>query len=249
MGKFLAPLKKIRRLKFFYAGTIGILMLMVVGTPFGAHQWKAMTNRWFIEQEVVETLLIAVLLSAAYALSRLYQKLLRAYHEEIQRLTLSNSTLQDRLTDAFKYIGKVNVQLQEIRSAISLLTRLPESHRDFKNLLRMFAQKARTIADTDWVAVRIIDRPSLRTVIEHLEFRRERPDLHPHIPNKSIVAGEPIPGRTVIRCENDNLHITVGCIFPREEMDWEEKILLEAIAGEIELLFLVSTALNLHGSN
>ncbi len=208
-----------------------------------------MTNRWFIEQGIAETLLIAVLLSVAYALSRLYQKLLRVYHEEIQSLTLSNRTLQDRLTDAFKYIGKVNVQLQEIRSAISLLTRLPESHRDFKNLLRMFAQKARTIANTDWVAVRIIDRPSLRTVIEHLEFRRERPDLHPHIPNKSIVAGEPIPGRTVIRCGNDNLDITVGCIFPREEMSWEEKILLEAIAGEIELLFLVSTALNLHGSN
>jgi hypothetical protein len=36
----------------------------------------------------------------------------------------------------------------------------------------------------------------------------------------------------------------VGCIFPRDELSWEEKILLEAIAGGIELLFLVLAAMH-----
>jgi len=245
MEKMLTPLKRIRRLEIFYVATIGVLMVMVVSTPFLVHQWISEADRLLGEQEVLETLLIAVLLSLAYALSRIYKALMRAHREEIQRLALNNAALQCRLTDAFNYIGNVNVQLQEIRSGFSVLNRLPQSRKDFKNLLRVFAQKALTIANTDWVAVRIIDRSSLRTVIEHKESRRGFTTLNPHIGNKSIVEREPIASLAVIRCENENLDIAVACIFPRNELSWEEKILLEFIAGEIELLFLTFTSLHL----
>jgi hypothetical protein len=197
----------------------------------------------------METLLIAVLLSLAYALSHIYKALIRTHREEIQRLAMNNTTLQCRLTEAFKYIGNINVQLQEIRSIFSLLNRLPQSRKDFKNLLRVFAQKALAISNTDWVAVRIIDRPSLRTVIEHLESRRKSIALNPHIGNKSIVEGEPIAGLAVIRCENENLDIAVACIFPRNQLSWEEKTLLEAIAGEIELFFIAYAAMHSHGAD
>lgn len=245
MEELHTPKKKIRRLEILYVTTIGILMLMVVATPFLVRRWVVMPDHLLGEQEMLETLLIAVLLSLAYALSRIYKTLLRARREEIQRLALNNTTLQCRLTDAFKYIGKVNVQLQEVRSIFQLLNRLPENRKDFKNLLRVFGQKALAIANTDWVALRIIDRPSLRTVIEHLETRRQGTALNLHIGNKSVVEGEPISGQAVIRCDNDNLDITVVCIFPRDVLSWEEKILLESLAGEIELLFITFTVLQL----
>lgn len=247
MGKLITPLGKIRRLEIFYVTTIGILMIMVICTPFLVRRWIANTDRLLGEEEVLETLLIAVLLSLAYALSRIYKALIRTHREEIQRLAMHNTTLQCRLTEAFKYIGDVNVQLQEIRSVFSLLNRLPQSRKDFKNLLRVFAQKALTIANTDWVAVRIIDRPSLRTVIEHLEPRRKSIALNPHIGNKSIVERGPIAGLSVIRCENETLDMAVACIFPRNELSWEEKTLLEAIAGEIELFFIAFAAMHPHG--
>jgi hypothetical protein len=247
MRKQLTLSRKIKRLEIFYVTTIGVLMLMVVGTPFLVRRVVAMTNHLLKEQEMLETLLIAVLLSLTYALSRLYKMLLRAHREEIQRLAMNNTTLQCRLTDAFKYIGRINVELQEIRSAFSLLNRLPQSRKDFKNLLRLFARKALTIANTDWAAVRIIDRPSLRTVIEHLESRGACSEPHPHFGNKSLVEGEVVAGRAVIRCENEDLDIVVVCVFPRDELGWEEKILLESIAGEIELLFFTFTAIHLHG--
>ena len=247
MGKLISSLSKIRRLEIFYVATVGILMIMVVSTPFFVRHWIAETDRVLGEQEVMETLLIAVLLSLAFTLSRIYKALIKTHREEIQRLAMSNTTLQCRLTDAFKYIGNVNVQLQEIRSVFSLLNRLPQSRKDFKNLLRVFAQKALTIASTDWVAVRIIDRPSLRTVMEHLESRRKGIALTHHIGNKSIVEGEPIAGLVVIRRENENLDIAVACIFSRNELSWEEKILLEAIAGEIELFFIAFAARHPHG--
>jgi len=56
------------------------------------------------------------------------------------------------------------MQVQEIRSAFSLLNRLMQTRKDFKKLLLVFARKALTIANTGWVIVRIIDRPSMRTV-------------------------------------------------------------------------------------
>jgi hypothetical protein len=247
MGKLITPLRKIRRLEILYVATIGVMMIMVVCTPFLVRRWISETDRLLGEQEVMEALLIAVLLSLAYALSHIYKALIRSHREEIQHLAMNNTTLQCRLTEAFKYIGNVNLQLQEIRSVFSLLKRLPQSRKDFKNLLRLFAQKALTISNTDWVVVRIIDRPSLRTVIEHLEFRRKGIALNPHIGNKSIVEGEPIADLAVIRCENENLDIAVACISPRNELSWEEKILLEAIAGEIELFFIAFAAMHSHG--
>jgi len=246
MGKQLTPLRKIKRLEIFYATTIGVLMVMVIGAPFLVRQWITMTNHLLSEQEILEALLIAVLLSLAYALSRIYKRQLSALQEEIQRLAMNNTTMQCRLTDAFKYIGQVNVQLQEIRSAFSLLNRLPQSRKEFKTLLRVFAKKALTIANTDWAAVRIIERTSLRTLIEHLEARRSWSDLHPHIGNRAIIEGEAVAGRAIIRCENENLDIAVVCIFPRDELSWEEKVLLESIAGEIELLFFTFTASQLN---
>jgi hypothetical protein len=249
MGKLITPLSKIRRLEISYMATIGVLMIMVVSTPFFIRRWIAETNRLLGEQEVMETLLIAVLLSLAYALSRIYKALIKTHREDIQRLAMNNTTLQCRLTEAFNYIGNVNVQLQEIRSAFSLLNRLPQNRKDFKNLLRVFAQKALTISNTDWVAVRIIDRPTFRTVTEHLESRRKDIAFNPHIANKSIVEGRPMAGLVVIRCENENLDITVACIFPRNELTWEEETLLKAIAGEIELFFIAFAARHPHGGD
>jgi len=249
MGTQPTPLKRIKRLEIIFLATIGVLMLIIAGTPVLVHRWIAMTDHLLSEQEVLETLLIAVLLSLAYALSRTYKKLLIAEREEIHRQALNNNELQGRLTEAFKYIGKVNVQVQEIHSPFSLLNRLPQTRKDFKKLLRAFARKALTIANTDWVTVRIIDRPSMRTVIEHLENRNGDTALFPHIGNKSVVEGVPIAGRVVIRCGNKNLDITVACIFPRDALSWEEKILLESIAGEIELLFLTFTAIHLRGAD
>ena len=238
MGKLITPLRKIRRLEIFYVATIATLIIMVVCTPFLVRRWIAETTRLLGGQEVTETLLIGVLLSLAYTLSCIYKALIKTQWEEIRHLAMNNTTLQCRLTEAFKYIGNVNVQLQEIRSVYSLLNRLPQSRKDFKNLLRVFAQKALTIANTDWVTVRIIDRQTFRTVIEHLESRRKGIALNPHISNKSIVEGEPMAGLVVIRCENENLDTTVACIFSRNKLTWEEKTLLEAIAGEIELFFI-----------
>ncbi|MGE5256857.1 MAG: hypothetical protein ACM3KE_09315 [Hyphomicrobiales bacterium] len=243
MDRLLPSLKKAGRWEVFYLSAIVFLILMVVGVPFLIRRGVAMTSHVFIEQEVLQALLIAALLSAAFALSHRYKTALNAHREMMQRLAMNNDTLLSRLTEAFKYIGKVNVQLQEIRSVFFQLNRLPENRNDFKNLLRVFARKALSIVNTEWVVVRIIERQSLRTITEHLESRGGEVALYPHIANKSVVDEEPVAGQTVIRCDKENLDITVVCIFPRDNLSREERILVEAIAGEIELLFITFTAL------
>jgi hypothetical protein len=110
MGKLITPLRKIRRLEILYVATIGVMMIMVVCTPFLVRRWISETDRLLGEQEVMEALLIAVLLSLAYALSHIYKALIRSHREEIQHLAMNNTTLQCRLTEAFKYIGNVNLE-------------------------------------------------------------------------------------------------------------------------------------------
>jgi len=89
MGKLITPLRKIRRLEILYVATIGVMMIMVVCTPFLVRRWISETDRLLGEQEVMEALLIAVLLSLAYALSHIYKALIRSHREEIQRHDLT----------------------------------------------------------------------------------------------------------------------------------------------------------------
>jgi hypothetical protein len=242
MKKQRVPMQKIRVLEAIYLAAFGLLAITVIGVPIFVHRGFSMTNRLVIEQDLVEALFIAFLLAVAYALSRRYKATLKSHREEINRLGMNNDGLMGRLTEAFKYIGKVNVELQEIRSVVFHLGRLPESRREFKNLLTEFSRNVMTIVNSEWVMIRIVNRRSLNTIVEHLEVRDRDAAVRPQIGNAALVEGEPATDWAMVRCEKENIDIIVACIFPQDKLGHLEKILVEAITGEIALLFIILTA-------
>ena len=234
------PIKTLRYLKAAFLAVVGFMLLLIAVTPLLVPRRIALFDRFVFEENAIETVLILILFALAYLASRVYRTAVAAYKKRLLRLAADRSVMADRLTDAFRYIGTVNVQLQGIRSAFSGLKRLPENRRQFKDLLGMFGGKILGMMNVDWVTVRIIDRRSLRTIVEHREVRNIHPLVDPHIGNRAVVEGKPVAGCVIVTDAKDNLSIVAACILPLDHLDKEETILMQALVGEIEMLFIIS---------
>ena len=230
---------KTKLLELTYMVTIALLFSTVAfATVFITHHFL-LVKKYVIQEDAVEAVLITILLLIAYLLSKVYKKELKKYLQETRKLSRDKSDLSNKLTDAFKYIGGVNVQIQEIRSIFCGLRRYPATENEFRKDVALFARKALGIVNADWVLIRIIGQTNLRTIKEHLEPRRDANFIVKGISNKALVANHPIDGYSVVASRHDNSMIIAVCVFPKKSLDEAEKILVEAITYQIEMLHLI----------
>jgi hypothetical protein len=151
----------------------------------------------------------------------------------------ANTRLKDRLTDAFRYIGTVNVQLQEIHGITSEMARYPENRREFKKVLASAASKALSIVGKDWMLIRVVDRHSLKTLIEHWETRRKAGLNGISVSNRMAVNSHALENLDHIQSHRVNSAVSVLCVFPLPRLNQEERILIQAVAAEMEMLYTV----------
>lgn len=234
--------KKVRVLEIVYTASSVLLLSAVVFTPFLIGHNFLLTPKIIIEEDVLEASLIVLLLSAAYILSYLYKRELNKYRQKIKCLNDDNSDLSDKLTDAFKYIGVVNIQIQEIRSIISGIRRYPVTRGEFKRVLLLFARRVLEITKAEWVVIRIIKRDNFRTITEQRDSRKNVIFADNRISNKAIILNQNIDGHSVVGSRQDNLTIKVACILPNKGIGTAEKILIEAVANQLEMLFIIYTS-------
>ena len=217
-----------------YMLTLGLLFIVVVATPLFIRGHVSLTKKIILEEDVLEALLIAILLSLAYTVHR-------AYRRELENLKKSNTGLIKSHTEAFKYIGKVNIQLQELRAIFSEFQRYPETKSEFQRILSSAARNVQGIVRADWILIRIINQNNFRTLTEHWESRAEATCPNVRISNRALVEGETVSSFSIVCSRKNNLALNVVFIIPIETLGREEKILIEAIAGELEKLFIIFT--------
>jgi hypothetical protein len=121
------PIKTLRFLRAVFLAVAGVMLLLIAATPLLIAHGIALFKRVVFEEDAIETVLILVLFLVTYLSSRTYRSVVAFYQKRSRRLAADKTILSDRLTDAFRYIGTVNVQLQEIRSVLSGLKRELES--------------------------------------------------------------------------------------------------------------------------
>ncbi len=233
------PESRLRTLKTAYTTAAFALLLAAVFIPVVITSDISLTKSVIIGQDIVEMLLIAVLISLSAATWRLYRKMLRRYSLKMEATARSRRHLEDRLADAFGYIGTVNVELREIESIMCRVRRYPQTRKEFQELLTEFVEKAMVIARAPWAAVRIVDRENFRTLKEAVQKRPGARSAVCSISNRALVEGKKIDGCTVIATCIENLSIKTACVFPASELAQQEQALIEAIAGEIEMLFII----------
>ena len=250
--KFLGPFNaadKKRFLEFTYTVTIALLLSAVVFTPVFITHHLLLIKKYVIREDVVEAGLIIILLLIAYILSNVYKKELKKYEQENQKLFRDKCDLSNKLTDAFKYIGGVNVQIQEIRSIFCKLRKYPTTENEFRKVLALYSRKVLGIVNADWVMIRVICRANFRTVKEHLEPRKDAGFFNKGISNKALVAKRSIDGYSSIASCHDNSLIMAVCVLPKRSLDEEEKIMIEAVINQIEMLYLIFISHQFHKSS
>jgi hypothetical protein len=226
-------------LECIYLMTISLLLATVVATPVLIRHHLLLSEKIIVQEDLLEAGLIVILLLTAYFLASVYKKNLDKYRQKSRELTRYNTDLSSRLTDAFKYIGGVNVQIQEIQSIFCDHSSYPTTEKEFKGYLSKYARKLLGMVNTDWVLIRVINKSEFRTAVEHFESRNNANVVIKGISNKAVAANQAIDGFSVVASRHDNSVIICACAFPKKRLEEEEKILVEAVTNQIEMLYLI----------
>jgi hypothetical protein len=156
--------KKIKSLIVVYLALIVFLLLCVAATPLFIRHGLAIGGRLIIEEEYLESALIVAILSLSCVIVIAYRRTLEAYRRAVARAGEDKSRLASRLTEAFSYIGSVNIGLKEIQSIVCGIDHYPQTRKEFKHFLHELTTKIMTDTGAAWVVVRIIDPCSGRTI-------------------------------------------------------------------------------------
>lgn len=235
-------MKSISKLKFlivFDLAMLLILLLLVVATPLMISHGVHLTKQFIFEEESIESTLIVLLFAASFFIFRAFRHTLNTYKGMVNQAGKEKSRLISRLSEAFSYIGAVNVELQEIRSTICGPERYPQTKKEYKALVHHLAAKALAITKSQWIVFRIINHISGQTVQEYTAETRNGALPSVTLGNRAICEGRLVKKRRVIKTQSKNIELFVACILPGLPLSEEETVLVTAIAYQIEMLYLL----------
>ena len=191
------------------------------------------TEKIIIEEEVIEGSLLAILLIINILMLNLYR------NEALRQKELIRKVNDEKLDESSKYIGQVNVQLQEIKAIFNTDNKFPSTKNDLKKAFLFFSDRVFGIVNTNWVLFRIINSTTQNTISEQFETRQGFPSDYPHIGNKNIVEQQSCPFFTTVISNPPNVDILSCCILPVGQISTEERVFIQAIINEFTMMFVL----------
>lgn len=239
---------QIKSLILVYLVLMVFLLLCVAATPLLIRHGVAVRGHLIIEEEFLETALIAAILSLSYLILKAYRRTLDAYRRAVARAGEEKSKLVSRLVDAFSYIGSVNVGIKEIQSVVCGWNHYPQTRNEFKRFLQGLTAKVMSATGAPWIVVRIVDLCSGRTIKEFTARGRGIAVPTVTIGNRALMEGGWVEGYRAIGVRHKNPDMLTVCIFTATPLSEEQVVLAKAAAKEIEMVFMLYRAggLNRH---
>ena len=216
-----------------------ILFSLIVYVPTLISGPVHITKKLIFEEEVLEGSLLGILFFINLLVLHLYKREESRQKELIRKIRIEKKTTEEKLDDAFKYIGQINVQMQEIKSIFNKTTKFPGTKNDFKKTLLFFSEQTFGIVNSNWVLFRIIDCSNQKTISEHFENRLGYNLKCPHVSNRNIIEKQSCSPFTAVISDPPNLNILTCCIIPQENITNDEIVFLQAITNEITMMFVL----------
>lgn len=235
-------MKNISKIKFlivFYMAVLLSLLFLVVAMPLMIKDGLRLSAKFMIEEETTESALIVVLFAASFFIFTGFRRTVKTYRKLVNEAGEEKSRLISRLSEAFSYIGTVNVELQEIRSTICGPEHYPQTKKEYKAFVHQLAVKALAITRAQWLVIRIINRVTGQTVQEYAAKSRNGALPSVTLGNRMILEGRLDEKRKVIKTQSKNIDFFVACILPGMSLSEEEIVLVMAIAYQIEIQYLL----------
>jgi hypothetical protein len=216
-----------------------LLSAVIILTPILITGSVYVAEHIIIHEEIAEVILLAILFSVSVVIFKLYKQEVFKHEELIKKMKNEKKTTDERLFDLMNYIGKVNVQIEEIKSIFNSSRTYPETKNDFKKAFRFLSERVLGIVNTNWALLRIMNSKSQRTICECFETRQGFSTHYPRLSNKMIIENRLIAPYTTIISNPQNLNILVCCMLPNEKISDDQRIFIQAIINEITMLFVI----------
>ncbi|MDX9778804.1 MAG: hypothetical protein RBT30_01015 [Patescibacteria group bacterium] len=205
---------------------IALLPLLIRNTIFG------------ISENFSIFILSSLLLITAYLISLFYL-------HEIQRLKRYQLNLEDRLQETFKYIGSVNLQMEEMKASFSNFKKYPENKKDIKTVFNYFAEKIMTILNVDWLILRVIDINNAHSLRDERYSRNNKKVDFLKIDNKDIIAGKCSEEEvSIIQSEQSGFYMKSFCILPFKLKNKDQEFFVKSMVSQLEMLYIVFSILD-----
>ncbi len=215
------------------------LASLIIITPVLISGSVYLTKTFIINEEIIEVILLGVLFSLSIMIFKLYKQESYKQEEIINKIKNDKKTTEEKLFDSLSYIGKVNVQIEEIKSIFNTSNKYPETKNDYKKTFRFLSERVLGIVNTNWVLFRIIDSNTRKTISECFETRQGFSSHYPHISNKMIVENQLMSSCITVISNPKNLNILVCCALPIDKINNDQHIFIQAIINEIIMLFII----------
>jgi hypothetical protein len=220
--------KKIRSTILFL---IAMIIVLIIVEPFFGFRF------WGLSQEMSEAILISFFFSLIFILASFYSRELNKYRKQQEEL-------EDRLKETFKYIGSINLQLEEMKKVFSSVNKYPESKKDIQALFVHTAERILGIINADWVLLKMLDVKNGNNLHEYFVSRGNKRIEKIKVDNKSLLGGTCSFGScNIIKSNQENFNIKAFCILPTEIKDENQEFLINSIVNQLEMLFIIFNSL------
>jgi len=220
--------KKLREIILF---SIIINVILIIVTPLFN------VNIGNFSDEISEVVYIA-------SLFVLMAILFSFYSREVDKYKKQQEELEERLRETFKYIGSINLQLEEMKKVFSTVNKYPESKKDIQALFVHTAERILGIINADWVSLKIIDVKSGNNLHEYFVSRGNKKVDRVKIENKALLNGECSFGEcSIVKSNQENFNIKAYCVLPIATKDANQEFLINSIVNQLEMLFIIFNSL------
>ncbi|NCB20826.1 MAG: hypothetical protein EOM88_02795 [Clostridia bacterium] len=190
-----------------------------------------------LSQSFVIFLITLILLIAAYIVNALYLK-------ELRRLRVYQLNLEDRLQETFKYIGSVNLQMEEMKQSFSGFKKYPQNKKDIKTAFNYFAEKILSAINVDWVIFRVIDTNTLYSLRDERYTRAKRKVEFERFENKDILKDNyKKEEHTIVYSDQVGFYLKTCCILPGSLDNNDQEFFVKSLVNQLEMLFIIFSSL------
>lgn len=216
-----------------------ILFSLIIYTPTLIRGPVHLSKRLILEEDTIEGILLGILSVVSVLILSLYKLEVSKHKELIDVIKKDKKRVEERLHVSDQYIGKINVQLQEIKSIYNSIDNYPTSKNELKQTFIYYCERILGIVISNWVLIRVINCSTRQTISEHYETRLNILPEYPHISNKMILENKQPVSQTAVTYNPANLDILVCCVLPVDTISNEERIFIQAIIDELTKLFVI----------
>lgn len=224
---------KINLLKNLYLSILAVLAIIVIATPSIIE-----FDVFLIKEKYLEEALILIMFIVGYAVYVMYKRELEKNIKILSEIREDKANLEDQLIEAFKYIGNTNSQIEVFKSIFSGMEKYPKDKKEMTSVMQLLAKNILKIIAIDWLVFRIVDVRNEATLKEFSETRGDTILIKYKINNTELIKGTKTD-YTTINSRQKTMNIQGFCIFQKIDITKEQRMMIEAIVSQLEMLFII----------